>query len=90
MAQDPCLNLQLLGSESTSFTLDNMGRFLCNTLQEALCSAEQTIAGRLRGLDVTVIVGHAFCAKETAGRSQARWCLYRHNRLDLPRAAFRS
>ena len=28
-----------LTSESTSFTLDNMGRFLCNTAQEALTSA---------------------------------------------------
>ena len=36
----------LLASESTSFTLDNMGRFLCNTLQEALDSAAQTVAGR--------------------------------------------
>jgi hypothetical protein len=25
---------QLLTSEPTSFTLDNMGRFLCNTMQE--------------------------------------------------------
>ncbi|HEX8874607.1 MAG TPA: hypothetical protein VF780_08255, partial [Nitrosospira sp.] len=62
MAQDPCLNLQLLGSESTSFTLDNMGRFLCNTLQEALCSAEQTIAGGLRGFDVIIIGGGTFGA----------------------------
>jgi hypothetical protein len=32
---------QLLSSESTSFTFDNMGRFLCNTLQEATDSAAQ-------------------------------------------------
>ena len=37
---------QLLTSEPTSFTLDNMGRFLCNTLQEALDSTAQTVAGR--------------------------------------------
>jgi hypothetical protein len=46
---------QLLASEFTSFTLDNMGRFLCNTLQEALDSAKQTIAGRRRDFDVIVI-----------------------------------
>jgi hypothetical protein len=62
MAQDPCFNLQLLGSEPTSFTLDNMGRFLCNTLQEALCSAQQTVAGRLRGFDVIIIGGGTFGA----------------------------
>ena len=43
---------QLLASEFTSFTLDNMGRFLCNTLQEALDSTTQTIAGRRRDFDV--------------------------------------
>lgn len=43
---------QLLGSEPTSFSVDNMGRFLCNTLQEALDSAAQTIAGRRRKFGV--------------------------------------
>ena len=33
----------LLPSESTSFTLDNMGRFLCNTLAEALDSAARRL-----------------------------------------------
>ena len=51
-----------LASESTSFTLDNMGRFLCNTLQEALDSATQTIAGRQREFDVIVIGGGTFGA----------------------------
>lgn len=35
-----------LQSENTSFTFDNIGRFLCNTLQEALDSAAVTVAGR--------------------------------------------
>lgn len=52
----------LLGSESTSFTLDNMGRYLCNTLQEALASAAQTVAGRSREFDVIVIGGGTFGA----------------------------
>ena len=52
----------LLGAESTSFTLDNMGRFLCNTLQEALDSAAQTVAGRRRDFDVIVIGGGTFGA----------------------------
>src|SRR5215510_10301439 len=51
---------QLLPSESTSFTLDNMGRFLCNTLQEAIDSAGQTVAGRRRDFDVIVIGGGTF------------------------------
>src|ERR1700694_3978237 len=49
-----------LSSESTSFTLDNMGRFLCNTLQEARDSAGQSIAGRTRDFDVIIIGGGTF------------------------------
>src|SRR5215204_4099114 len=52
----------LLSSESTSFTLDNMGRFLCNTLPEALDSASQWVAGRRREFDVIVIGGGTFGA----------------------------
>ncbi len=52
----------LLESEPTSFTLDNMGRFLCNTLQEALDSAAQTVAGKRRDFDVVVIGGGTFGA----------------------------
>ncbi len=50
----------LLTSEFTSFTLDNMGRFLCNTLQEALDSTSQTINGQKRDFDVIVIGGGTF------------------------------
>src|SRR5262249_56031256 len=53
---------QLLTSELTSFTLDNMGRFLCDTLQEARDSAAQTVAGRRRDFDVIVIGGGTFGA----------------------------
>ena len=53
---------QLLTSEPTSFTLDNMGRFLCNTMQEALDSAAQTVAGRRRDFDLIVIGGGTFGA----------------------------
>src|SRR5687768_714803 len=53
---------QPLTSESTSFTLDNMGRYLCNTLQEAFDSTTQTIAGRQRAFDVIVIGGGTFGA----------------------------
>ena len=49
-------------SEFTSFTLDNMGRFLCNTLDEALDSASQVIAGRSRGFDVVIVGGGTFGA----------------------------
>jgi choline dehydrogenase-like flavoprotein len=51
-----------LTSESTSFTLDNMGRFLCNTLQEALDSRAQTIGGRRRDFDVIIVGGGTFGA----------------------------
>ena len=51
-----------LQSETTTFTLDNMGRFLCNTLQEAIDSAALTVAGRQRGFDVIVIGGGTFGA----------------------------
>jgi choline dehydrogenase-like flavoprotein len=50
----------MITSESTTFTLDNMGRFSCNTLQEAFDSAAQTIAGRRRDFDVIVIGGGTF------------------------------
>jgi hypothetical protein len=50
----------LLTSESTSFTLDNMGRFLCNTLQEALESTQQAVNGQKRDFDVIVIGGGTF------------------------------
>jgi len=50
----------LLPSESTSFTLDNMGRFLCNTLQEALDSTGETVGGRTRPFDVIVLGGGTF------------------------------
>jgi hypothetical protein len=50
----------LLGSESTSFTLDNMGRFLCNTLQEALDSTTEVVGGRKRAFDTIIIGGGTF------------------------------
>jgi choline dehydrogenase-like flavoprotein len=52
----------LLTSESTSFTLDNMGRFLCNTLQEALESTSHTINGQKRDFDVIFVGGGTFGA----------------------------
>jgi choline dehydrogenase-like flavoprotein len=50
----------LLESETTTFTLDNMGRYLCNTLQEALDSTGQTVAGKRRDFDVIVVGGGSF------------------------------
>ena len=51
---------QLLGAESTTFTLDTMGRFLANTLQEALDSAALTIGDTRRDFDVIVVGGGSF------------------------------
>jgi hypothetical protein len=50
----------MLTAESTTFTLDNLGRFLCNNLQEALDSAAQTVGGRKRDFDVIIIGGGSF------------------------------
>ena len=53
----------LLQSEYTTFTLDDMGRYLCNTLQEALDSANVVIGNQKRDFDVIVIGGGSFgCA----------------------------
>lgn len=52
----------MLTSQETAFTLDNQGRFLCNTLQEALDSAALTVGGRKRDFDVIVIGGGTFGA----------------------------
>lgn len=50
----------MLGSESTTFTLENMGRYLCNTLQEAFDGAAQGEAGARRDFDVIIIGGGTF------------------------------
>src|SRR5215213_10325068 len=47
-------------AQSTSFTLDHQGRFLCNTLQEAFASTGEVIAGRKRDFDVIIIGGGTF------------------------------
>lgn len=52
----------MITSESTTFSLDNMGRFLCNTLQEALDSAAQTVGGQKRDFDAIIIGGGTFGA----------------------------
>src|SRR5438876_1595663 len=49
-----------LTSEFTTFSLDNEGRFLCNTLQEALDSAGQTVGGRKRDFDTIIVGGGTF------------------------------
>jgi choline dehydrogenase-like flavoprotein len=46
--------------QETTFTFDSMGRFLCNTLQEALDSTGPTVAGKPRDFDVIVIGGGSF------------------------------
>ena len=49
-----------LAAELTTFSLDNMGRFICNTLQEAKDSAGQVLGGRTRGFDTIVVGGGTF------------------------------
>ncbi len=53
---------QLLKAEYTTFTLDTMGRYLANTLQEALDSAAQTLGDARRDFDVIVVGGGSFGA----------------------------
>jgi choline dehydrogenase-like flavoprotein len=66
-----------LGSETTTFTLDTMGRFLCNTLAEAFASTQEYVGGRKRDFDVVIIGGgtfggviaeHLFIADKTRSR----------------------
>ncbi|WP_046864753.1 family 16 glycoside hydrolase [Microvirga massiliensis] len=52
----------MLGSETTTFTLDNMGRHLCNTFQEAVESAAEVVGGHDSLFDVIVIGGGTFGA----------------------------
>ena len=51
-----------LTSEFTTFSLDNQGRFLCNTLQEVVDSASEVVGGEPRGFDAIVIGGGTFGA----------------------------
>jgi len=47
-------------AEFTLFTLDNMGRYLCNTWEEVDASVKETVGGRSRGFDVIIIGGGTF------------------------------
>lgn len=47
-------------AEYTPYTLDNMGRYLCNDLDEALASVDQRVAGKTREFDVIVVGGGTF------------------------------
>ena len=51
-----------LGPQDTPFSLDQMGRLLGNTLQEAKASTGVTVAGKARAFDVIVIGGGTFGA----------------------------
>src|SRR5256885_17153348 len=51
---------QPLRAEFTTFTLDTMGRYLANTLQEAIDSSHQTIGESRRDFDVIVVGGGSF------------------------------
>ena len=47
-------------AQTTPFTLDNMGRYLCNTLTEAIDSTKASVSGRTRPFDVVIIGGGTF------------------------------
>ena len=57
----------LLPAQDTTFTLDNMGRYLCNTLDEAVDSTVPFVGGRQRPFDVVVIGGGSFGSVVAAG-----------------------
>lgn len=47
-------------AQDTSFTLDTVGRYICNTLDEAVASSSQSIADERRDFDVIVVGGGTF------------------------------
>jgi len=50
----------LLGPQNTSFTLDTMGRFLCNTLPEATDSVNEVLHGHNHPFDIlSSVEGHS-------------------------------
>jgi choline dehydrogenase-like flavoprotein len=51
---------ELLKAEFTTFTLDTMGRFLANTLGEAVDSSTRTVGDAPRAFDVIVLGGGSF------------------------------
>ena len=53
-------------AQTTPFTLDNMGRYLCNTLTEAIDSTKASVSGRTRPFDVVIIGGGTFGAAMAA------------------------
>ena len=63
--------------QETTFTLDNMGRFLCNTLQEAVDSAGIQVAGKQRSFDTIVIGGGTFGAAIAASLPKTAAKLFR-------------
>src|SRR5262244_2613993 len=50
----------LLGPQNTPFTLDTMGRFLCNTLPEAADSVNEVLHGHTHPFDVIIVGGGTF------------------------------
>src|SRR5215467_3894088 len=60
LQQTRCHMSQPLTAEYTTFTLDTMGRFLANTLQEALDSSSQSVGDFSRDFDVIVVGGGSF------------------------------
>ena len=52
----------LLSAEYTTFTLDTQGRYVANTLQEALDSSTQTVGDVRRDFDVIVVGGGSFAS----------------------------
>src|SRR5262245_1406711 len=50
----------LLGPQNTPFTLDTMGRFLCNTLPEATDSVNEVLHGHTHPFDVIIVGGGTF------------------------------
>ncbi|QYN33658.1 DUF1080 domain-containing protein [Pseudonocardia sp. DSM 110487] len=51
----------------TTFTLDNMGRYVCNTLDEAIASTALLVGGKQRPFDAVVVGGGSFGSVVAAG-----------------------
>ncbi len=71
-----------ISPEQTTFSLDVLGRYICNGLDAAMCSADRTVRNDARPFDVIVLGGGTFGAAAAAHIFNAD-TMFRHRILVL-------